>query len=314
MSLADQARQENSPLCRFLDEYLPNRQVVARQWLDELGSRDVTGPTSKADRVGKAFELRVGLDLAGSPGRWPALEFLAPDDYKHVLEAAGFLPWPHSDDFPDTGTIDPLLRTWYRERRPGSLDSHERHTLRLLSIAAVADQLAHKLPDSYTVEQRRASLLPFRDKWFDPTVLDDLRALWTDYLATGREQLLGIGAEDHVLVSPVIVPAFATADLVVGSTLVDVKVSANHATEMAAWLDQVLGYWLLDRWNGLHIDRLGLYCARHTKVVSLSVDDILRKSTSRTVDIHTLREKLTERLRDDLEGAAKAETTRRYER
>lgn len=59
--------------------------------------------------------------------------------------------------------------------------------------------------------------------------------------------LSGLG--ERVVLSPELARGFATADLAVGSTLIEVKASVDPAEYLDAWLDQLLGYLLCDRLN-----------------------------------------------------------------
>ncbi|GAA1870005.1 hypothetical protein GCM10009772_50620 [Pseudonocardia alni subsp. carboxydivorans] len=90
--------------------------------------------------------------------------------------------------------------------------------------------------------------------------LPTLRAWGAERLPQGP----GIG-----YASPALIPHFADADLLVGSTLLDVKVSAraDQPRRVRAWLQQVLGYaWLdiSDRWGIRHV---GLVLARQGLLV-----------------------------------------------
>lgn len=76
--------------------------------------------------------------------------------------------------------------------------------------------------------------------------------------------------------SPTLIPHFADADLLVGSTLLDVKVSA-HADQprrVRAWLQQVLGYAWLDvshRWDVQHV---GLALVRQGLLVRWDLESL----------------------------------------
>lgn len=98
MTLAEQARYRASPLCKFLDDHLPHREDIACAWLTQLGDAGGDGASVGLDRLGTAFEVRVGLDLANRAGWWPMLNFLCPDDHQQVLEAAGFAPCTFTKD------------------------------------------------------------------------------------------------------------------------------------------------------------------------------------------------------------------------
>lgn len=54
--------------------------------------------------------------------------------------------------------------------------------------------------------------------------------------------------------APELAPGFAVLDLVVGRTLVEIKTSADPGKFLDQWLDQVMGYLLIDRWNVLWSD------------------------------------------------------------
>jgi hypothetical protein len=67
MSVAGQARDPESVLCRFLDRYLPQRAVVAEDWARRVASAPWTGiylsDAESRQRIGVAAEIRIGLDF-----------------------------------------------------------------------------------------------------------------------------------------------------------------------------------------------------------------------------------------------------------
>jgi hypothetical protein len=93
----------------------------------------------------------------------------------------------------------------------------------------------------------------------------------------GYDQLATLGGP--VTVALLFVQAWADGDLVLGSTLVEVKVTKNPLPLRDAWLDQLLGYTLLDRATGTawsrspcsSADRRGWWpgrspsCCRHSR-------------------------------------------------
>lgn len=314
MTLVEQAGNRDSELVKFLDERLPYRTDVAHMWLAEMGAAAENRGSADLDRVGMAFELRVGLDLANRAGWWPVLEFLRPDDYQFVLEAAGFAAGPPGCESLDTATTDPVLRTWERASRPEAIDDIEMQVLRVLARVVAMNQVAYKLPDFFTVERRRRDFAQIGSAEPRPGMVEDLCGLWQDYLDRGRSQLLALGAGDRVIVGPEIVPSFATADLVVGSTLVEVKVSTKHETMMPWWLNQALGYVLLDRWDVLRIDRLGIYSARHGRLVSMGLAELLTCARhGHAINVRPLRDGLRGALHDDLEAAERDHSRRRLQ-
>jgi hypothetical protein len=68
VSIAGQAVDPSSVLCRFLDERLPERQRVAGEWGGQAGQGVWPGVAVDCDRrgLGVAAEVRIGLDLAAA--------------------------------------------------------------------------------------------------------------------------------------------------------------------------------------------------------------------------------------------------------
>ena len=120
MPVAGQARYPDSVLCRFLDRCLPQRAVVAEDWVTRAASAPWTPvylPDAESrQRLGLAAEMRIGLDLGDAPAYVDLLSFLPPAEYSALLSAAGFSP----DESPvaATGTAHPLLFDWRRVHRP----------------------------------------------------------------------------------------------------------------------------------------------------------------------------------------------------
>lgn len=114
MSVAGQARHPGSVLCQFLDSRLPQRSVVAEDWVRRAASAPwapvwLPGDESR-QRIGLAAEMRIGLDLGEAPAYLDLLSFLPPAEYNALMDAAGF----SADESPVavTGTADPLLFDW----------------------------------------------------------------------------------------------------------------------------------------------------------------------------------------------------------
>jgi hypothetical protein len=125
VSIAGQAVDPSSVLCRFLDEWLPGRRQVAGEWDGQASQGVWPGIAVDCDRrgLGVAAELRIGLDLAATPGYQDLLSFLPPDECEILLRGAGYTPAGH---LAETGTTDPLLREWIRSWQPIALASGQR--------------------------------------------------------------------------------------------------------------------------------------------------------------------------------------------
>ncbi|MFP5070926.1 hypothetical protein ACLFMI_14830 [Pseudonocardia nantongensis] len=124
-----------------------------------------------------------------------------------------------------------------------------------------------------TVEQLRG-LCP-------PAVVDDAAAIarrlkesgtltrwrrWADNPAPGA----GLG-----YASPLLIPHWAEADLLIGDTLVEVKTvqNAQRPARIARWCWQLLGYVWLDTGDRWQIRRVALYLARHGLTMTWTVDE-----------------------------------------
>ncbi|MBA8926811.1 hypothetical protein BC739_004017 [Kutzneria viridogrisea] len=105
--------------------------------------------------------------------------------------------------------------------------------------------------------------------------------------------------------SPVLAPGFATADLIVGLTLVEIKNYLDPAPYLQCWLDQALGYVLLDRWNALHVTHVAIYCAAQASILVEPIEQILLVATAGAPStISQLRAAFHEAMHADLEHAA----------
>ena len=99
MSVVRDVRDGTSALRAFLDHHLPGRAVVANEWAAALKAVPRHGERLRWDRevVGRALEVRIGLDVADRPGYWDDLAFLSAAECRTLLMAAGFTH-PELDD------------------------------------------------------------------------------------------------------------------------------------------------------------------------------------------------------------------------
>jgi hypothetical protein len=66
---------------------------------------------------------------------------------------------------------------------------------------------------------------------------------------------------ERVIVAPEPAHGFGIADVVIGRTLVDVKLAVEPtADDVVMWLRQLLGYVLLDRHDTFNLDTVAAYC------------------------------------------------------
>lgn len=311
MTLGAQAHHPHSELCQFLDQHLPQRDSILDEWRSQLTSAPwrVLDLQTSLDQLGEAFEMRVGLDLANKPGCMPLLGYLPPNECRGVLETAGF---EHLDHLADPETTDPLLQSWTRATRAHDISDHELDTLRsCLAIPTVSG--LEQARANISIETKRSLLHEGRDgrpeRSDDKDAMNGLIHLWRGYLRHGREPLLRRAEESlssqKVKVAPILAPGFAKADLVVGRTLIDIKVWRKPAEYLHHALNQVLGYLLLDRLNLHRLQGVGLYLGWQGLLLTATVERLLSAATPRrTVDIAELREQFDLTMRDTLDTAA----------
>ena len=320
MSIASQAAYPESALCRFLDARLPQRRLIVDDWARQVDKAPWSAITVAMDYrsgLGLAAEYRIGLDLSKAPGYWDLLSFLSPMECNVLLRGAGYCPADHEHTI-DTGTTDPLLLEWVRNRHPIALSEAQRLTLMACWAMAQMSDLA----DPYSqipVQSRRSFLAHLRsDLRWDARmvgrphpVIDALSHLWQGYLSHGRHQLKGLG--DRVVLAPELAGRFGIADLVVGGSLVEIKVALEPAKGLGQWLNQLLGYVLLDWFDILHIDALALYLGWQAKLMAMNLTDVLAVSTpGPTPALAPLREDFRQAIQADVDWSHQLQLRNRY--
>jgi hypothetical protein len=78
-----------------------------------------------------------------------------------------------------------------------------------------------------------------------------------------------------VTVAPLFVQAWAEGDLVLGGTLVDVKVTKQPLPLRGAWLDQLLGYLLLDHGDWYGLEQMAVFLGRQARLVAWPLSELL---------------------------------------
>jgi hypothetical protein len=312
VSIAGQAVDPSSVLCRFLDERLPERQQVAGEW-DGQASRGVwPGIAVDCDRrgLGVAAELRIGLDLAVAPGYQDLLSFLPPDECEILLRGAGYTPAGH---LAETGTTDPLLREWIRSWQPIALDDGQRSALAVCCHAAQMRNVAGPLR-GYSVELRRSLVAgsgPGRAAAAGSAAVRALTHLWQGYLIHGRRQLASLG--ERVVLAPPLAAGYGVADLIVGRSLVEIKTVLEPAGRFGPWLNQLLGYVLLDWFDTFRLDTVAVYLGWQAKLVAIPLADLLSAaSRGHPPSLEELRAKFRQEIQPDLDLTTKARLREQY--
>ncbi|WP_410643620.1 hypothetical protein [Amycolatopsis sp. lyj-346] len=160
------------------------------------------------------------------------LSFLLADRYEALLTAAGYQHHPIAGP-PADAAADPLLRHWKRADHPSALDNARRAVFTTcLDLASLRKVMHHRLIRDQDVEQRRAlftsAIIDFADENAGPPqmLLAALEHCWNTYLAHGRRRFQERG--EKVIVAPELASGYAVPDLVIGRTLIDVKLAVER--------------------------------------------------------------------------------------
>ena len=319
MSIARQAADPGSALCRFLDARLPQRQLIVEDWARQADTAPWSamtvgvGPRS----FGLAAEYRIGLDLAKKPGYWDMLSFLSPMECNILLRGAGYCPADHEYTV-NTGTTDPLLLDWVRSRHPIALGEAQRLTLAACwAMAQMSDLVDPSRP--FSVQRRRSFLADLRSDLIGVTrmsdrphpVIDAPSHLWQGYLRYGRHQLTGLG--ERVVLAPELAGRFGIADLMVGRCLIEIKTAQEPEKGLGQWLNQLLGYVLLDWFDALCMDTIALYLGWQAKLMATPLSEVLATSTpGPTPVLGLLRTDFRQEIQADLDETHRWQLHRRY--
>lgn len=297
MSVTEQVYFKNSPLNTFLNQYLPLRHQFAQEWAWQLTAVPETAPIDPtiASTVGKAAEIRIGLDLADRLVHEKALRALHPNSCRFLLEACGFSRDPSLDD---PATIDPLLQAWTRIDRPSEINARQRAALNVCYEAASFEALTHRLGNISVSECRemhkRLGSRGNRDGE------NELSEIWRIYTQLGRTALTELGSP--VIISPLLAPGFAEADLICGNTLIDIKAQQRPMNNIEVAFDQVLAYALTDRLNVYDIKAIGAYYARQGIFVATSLNKLLTNASDNRHTPDNLRQAFSTAMKESLDN------------
>ncbi|SDT70542.1 hypothetical protein [Jiangella sp. DSM 45060] len=311
MGVCNEVYKSDSALRRFLDERLPARHQVADEWSLVVGrSRRQPvrlGMCGDYAAIGTALEMRIGLDLASKPAYLPVLRSLTAERCEKLLRVAGFDRIAPEWQMPDM--TEPTILSWTRVKHPTVVDDDQIEALLACYAAAADERIARVCRHESTEIQRRIAVRGLngggrqRHPDHDREVTRAMTPLWQAYLDVGRSSLSDLG--ELSLVQIELAAGYAVADLLIGTTLVEVKNYGDPAAEMRAVLDQVLTYALLNRWRPhLAIDTVAAYFGWHAVTVSVQLDDLLNVSSpGPTPGLHEISSDLRQAIANDLEDA-----------
>jgi hypothetical protein len=88
------------------------------------------------------------------------------------------------------------------------------------------------------------------------------------YPRAGGTGLYTIGSSGHEGNAPELTGRFGIADVMVGRCLVKIKTALEPEKGLEQWLNQLLGYVLLDWFDALYIDTIALYLGWQAKLMA----------------------------------------------
>jgi hypothetical protein len=232
-----------------------------------------------------------------------------------LLAAAGFEHAPIGK-LHTNGTTDPVLQRWTRTYQPIDVDESQLASLSDCLLLDSFSQPMHRWGNKRTVDERRSlfasALLQEADFYGNAEILNALHQCWAVYLDRGRQGLLALGAK--VIVAPEMANGYGVADLVIGRTLVDVKLAIEPTDDdVVAWLRQLLGYILLDRFDTFRFDAVVIYCGWRGQVLTWPLSTLLRSAASGPAPtLANLRADFHKELREDLDRYASWKERERY--
>jgi hypothetical protein len=106
---------------------------------------------------------------------------------------------------------------------------------------------------------------------------EDLWRLTVALADRGYNQLAALGGP--VTVAPLFVQAWADGDLVLARTLVEVKVTKHPLPLRDEWLNQLLGYVLLDHGDWYELEQVAVFLGRQARLVAWPLAELLSELT-----------------------------------
>lgn len=276
MGLTDVLRNESHPVTDYLVTRFNRRDTLSMRWHADLDGLTPAGDVLEADlaaRLGDAFELCAVADLADTPPYLRFLETLDPDIADCFLKRAGFEP-PRQQTEP-SGMAVPRFADW-RKKKPAAVTPEKEITEFLGQIWVMANLQGLFRDLVWDLDEkslRRLLTSAHNDLWPGHRGAARLRPLWNAYVTAGRAQLRCLGSVTAA--EPEFVPGWARGDLILGSTLIDIKTSWDVRNHLDYCLNQLLGYLLINPADGHPIDRVGIYLARYATTASWPISTLL---------------------------------------
>jgi hypothetical protein len=113
--------------------------------------------------------------------------------------------------------------------------------------------------------------------------------------------------------APPLAAGYGVADLIVGRSLVEIKTVLEPAGRFGQWLNQLLGYVLLDWFDAFCLDTVAVYLGWQAKLVAIPLTDLLSAAGRRHApSLEELRAKFRQAIQPDLDLTTQARLRKQY--
>jgi hypothetical protein len=280
-----------NPVSEFLHQSMVDLESHQKAWLTqssrhpELDAVEDGNTREAATRFGLAMEWAINFDLANEVPYQAELDAFRADGgdrAAHLVASAGFSFLEGSD------SANAPWSRWARTHRPSDRPDHE--AMELLAGCWSLTQIIELLHRPHFAEPGGIlTKCRFWEDMYEPTTEAPwLAGPWDAYRRLGRPQLDALGQPVDIGVK--LIDRYATADLLLGSTVIDIKCSIDPVPKLTEWLRQVVAYALLVPDRSVH--RVGIYLVRQARLVTwelaellpgINLDDASREFTSITL-------------------------------
>jgi hypothetical protein len=124
-------------------------------------------------------------------------------------------------------------------------------------------------------------------------------------------KLTGLG--ERILLASELAGGFGIADLIAGRCLVEIKTVPEPGQWFRRWLNQRLGYVLLDWFDTFRLDTVAVYLGWHALLMATSISDLLIASSPGPIpELDVLRAEFGHSIHGDLDFTIEARLRKRY--
>lgn len=263
-----------NPVSDFLRRSMVDLESHQTAWLaqctrhPELGTAEDGNTRDAATRFGLAMEWAINFDLANEVPYQAELDAFRADGGDRaakLVASAGF------SFIGDADSASSPWSRWARTYRPS--DRPDQEAMELLAGCWSIIEIIELLHRPHFAEP--GGILTKREFWegmYEPTTAAPWMAgPWNAFRTLGRPQLDALGQPVDIGIK--LIDRYATADLLLGSTMIDIKCSTDPSPKLTEWLPQVVAYALLARDRSVH--RVGIYLVRQARLITWELEELL---------------------------------------